>query len=358
MEQYGWVKWGDGRSSQFSISNGTRQGAVLSPIFWSVYTDPLLKRLRALGLGAHVAGLFMGTVCYADDVLLIAPTRSAMQRMLLEIETFAADPNVVFSTDPQPSKSKTKCIFVVGKKRNLSKPAPLLLCGRELPFVKQADHLGNMLTEQGDMDHDAEIKRAKFIQSTVEIREIFKSAAPSEVLKALNVYCSSFYGSCLWDLGGDKAKQLYTAWSTSVKLAWGLPQQTRTYFLQQLLSCGFSSAKVDILTCFVKFFQGLKSSACYEVQVLSRLLSRDMLSVTGKNLRLVQEMTKLNPCTASKAKIRAALEVYELVVVPPLDQWRLPYLTSLLSQRGEAYYAAMEEEEERLTELIDSLVVN
>ena len=92
--------------------------------------------------------------------------------------------------------------------------------------------------------------------------------------------------------------------------------------------------------------------------MLSRLLSRDMLSVTGKNLRLVQEITKLNPCTASKAKIRAALEVYELVVVPPHDQWRLPYLTSLLSQRGEAYYAAMEEEEERLTELIDSLVVN
>ena len=201
MEQYAWVKWGDGRSSQFAISNGTRQGAILSPIFWSVYADPLLKRLRALGLGAHVAGLFMGAVCYADDVLLIAPTRSAMQRMLLEIETFAAESNVVFSTDPLPSKSKTKCIYVVGKKKNLTKPAPLILCGRELPFVKQADHLGNMLTEQGDMDHDAEIKRAKFIHSTVEIRETFKSAAPSEVLKALNVYCSSFYGSCLWDLG-------------------------------------------------------------------------------------------------------------------------------------------------------------
>ena len=50
MEQYSWVKWGDARSSQFGISNGTRQGAILSPIFWSVYADPLLRRLRALGL--------------------------------------------------------------------------------------------------------------------------------------------------------------------------------------------------------------------------------------------------------------------------------------------------------------------
>ena len=33
MEQYSWVKWGDARSSQFGISNGTRQGAILSPLF-------------------------------------------------------------------------------------------------------------------------------------------------------------------------------------------------------------------------------------------------------------------------------------------------------------------------------------
>ena len=88
-------------------------------------------------------------MCYADDVLLIAPTRNAMQRMLLELEDFAAESNITFSTDPVPVKSKSKCIYVVRNKRNLVKPAPLPLCGRELPWVNQADHLGNMLTAQG-----------------------------------------------------------------------------------------------------------------------------------------------------------------------------------------------------------------
>ena len=46
MEPYRWVKWGDARSSQFAISNGARQGAMLSPIFWAIYADPLLKRLH------------------------------------------------------------------------------------------------------------------------------------------------------------------------------------------------------------------------------------------------------------------------------------------------------------------------
>ena len=288
-EQLAWVRWGRNCNSEcFNISNGTRQGAILSPLFWSIYADPLLKRLRALGLGAHVAGLFMGAVCYADDVLLISPTRSAMQWMLYELEDFANESNVMFSTDPLPNKSKTKCIYMVGNKRNLPKPAHLTLCGRDLPFVNQADHLGNTLTEDGDMEHDVEIKRAKFINSAVEIRELFKAAAPSEIVKAMKVYSSSFYGSNLWDLGGYKARQVYTAWNRSVKMVWGLPQQTRSYFLQQLLCCGFSSARVDIFTRYVKFFQGLKASACYEVQVLSRLLARDMQSVTGKNLNLIK----------------------------------------------------------------------
>ena len=290
MEQYSWVRWGDAKSSQFGIANGTRQGAILSPIFWSVYSDPLLHRLRALGLGAHVAGLFVGAVCYADDVLLIAPSRNAMQRMLFELEKFAEESNIEFSTNPIPEKSKTKCIFVSGNKRNMSKPATLTLCGRQLPFVKQADHLGNMLTEAGDMEHDAEVKNAKFINSAVEIRQTFKAAAPSEQVKSLKVYSSSFYGSNLWDLGGSKARRVFSSWNTAVKLAWGLPQQTRTYFLQQLLCCGFSSARVDILTRFVNFFRGLLASASLEVQVLSRLLIRDRMSVTGKNLALIKEL--------------------------------------------------------------------
>ena len=56
MEQYGWVKWGDSKSRQMAIYNGTRQGAILSPIVWSVYADPLLQHLLDLGLVAYIAG--------------------------------------------------------------------------------------------------------------------------------------------------------------------------------------------------------------------------------------------------------------------------------------------------------------
>ena len=253
---------------------------------------------------------------------------------------------------------KTKCLYVVGNKRNLVKPAPLTLCGRVLPYVKQADHLGNVLTEKGDMEHDAAVKRATFIRSSVEIREVFKFAAPEEVLKALKVYSNSFYGSCLWDLGGEKAKQIFSAWDYSVKLVWGCPAWTRTYLLQQILSCGHTSAKVDILTRYVKFFMSLRKSASKEVQVLSRYLGRDVQSVTGSNLRLIQETVKLNPWNISNTNLKVALISAETVEVPMVDRWRLPYLCTLLSQRREASNNALEEEEKRIDELIESLVLN
>ena len=238
------------------------------------------------------------------------------------------------------------------------KPSLLILCGRELPFVRQADHLGNTLTEQGDMEQDAAVKRAKFVQSSVEVRNVFKFADPGEVVKALKTYSSSFYGSCLWDLGGVKAMQVYNTWNTTVKLAGGLPQRTRTYIFQQLLNCGHTSARVDILSRFVKFFHSLRSSASQEVQVLSRFLARDVQSVTGKNLRLVQEITQLNPWTASYGRLKEALVTEELVEVPQVDSWRLPYLCTLLGQRKEAATKALEEEEKRLDYLIQSLVIN
>ena len=70
------------------------------------------------------------------------------------------------------------------------------------------------------MEHDAEIKKAMFINQSVEIRETFNFASPNEVILALKVYCTSFYGCMLWDLGGEKASQLFNAWKTAIKLTW------------------------------------------------------------------------------------------------------------------------------------------
>ena len=59
----------------------------------------------------------MGAVGFCDDILLLAPTRDGIKLMLDTCQLFAAMYNLKLSTDPNPEKSKTKCIFVCGKSR-------------------------------------------------------------------------------------------------------------------------------------------------------------------------------------------------------------------------------------------------
>lgn len=83
----------------------------------------------------------MGALGYSDDLALLAPLRNPMQAMLGVCERFAENVGLIFTTDPVPAKSKTKCIFMCGKQTSLMKPAPLLLNGKQLPWVSSATHL-------------------------------------------------------------------------------------------------------------------------------------------------------------------------------------------------------------------------
>jgi hypothetical protein len=208
------------------------------------------------------------------------------------------------------------------------------------------------------MEHDALIKRATFIAKSVEVREMFHFASPVEVLGAMKVFCCSFYGCMLWDLGGPGASQVFNSWTTAVKLSWAVPRATRTYLVQQVLASGLTSAKVDILARYANFFRGLRKSPCHEVVVMANMAGRDLRSTTGKNLKFLEDCSQLNPWEYSSARIKKELVEKERVVVPNQDQWRVSYLASLLERRQVVQYLGLEEDEEYLSELIDSLCVN
>ena len=205
-EQEAWVRWGSEKSAIFRISNGTRQGSVLSPALFAVYIDDLLQDLRKLGLGCHMGGMWIGAVGFADDILLLAPSRNAMAKMLETCETFATENNLAFSTDPNPEKSKSKCTFMTGPRlRNIRKPAPLQLYGVDLPWVEKATHLGHEIHQDCNMDYDLNCKRGIFIENTTAIRETFSFADPPQILRAIQIYCCDLYGAMLWNLFLNKS---------------------------------------------------------------------------------------------------------------------------------------------------------
>ena len=78
-------------SDQFTVSNGIRQGGVLSPILFSIYLDSLLNDLQGRGIGYFWDHHFVGALAYGDDVVLLAPYPSALRMMLQTCEEFAVN---------------------------------------------------------------------------------------------------------------------------------------------------------------------------------------------------------------------------------------------------------------------------
>ena len=64
------------------MSNCVRQGSVLSPVLFSVNIDSLLDRLAESSAGCYWGHRSAGALCYADDLVLLAPTASALRQML------------------------------------------------------------------------------------------------------------------------------------------------------------------------------------------------------------------------------------------------------------------------------------
>ena len=355
---HSWVKPGDDPRTVLFFYK-TRQGSVASPAFWSVYLDPLFALLRESGFGCHIGGVFVGVVGYADDLLLLAPTRDAAQKMLEICEAFTIQNNIQFSTNEDPSKSKSKALYVVGPQgRALSRPVPLVLCGQPLPWVERAEHLGHTLHQDGLMRQDCREKRAQFIDSSVKVREAFRFAHPLEQILATEKYCTSLYGSNLWDLSSPEAEMVFAAWRTGHKLAWKVHRGCRSYLVQQVLAPHMTSLRVQTLCKFRGFFRSLLDSPSSEVAVVARLAARDLRSSVGTNLALLQRETGLDPWVIGAGHLRAALLGADKVVVPDVDKWRVPYLERLLAERLQAYYIADTLAEEQLTVLINSLVFN
>ena len=99
--------------------------------------------------------------------------------------------NLELSTDPNPAKSESKCIYFTGKARNVVLPEPLHLRGEQLPWVTTVEHLGHTLQQDCTIDLDDRRKRASFIDKSSDIRDTFHFAHPEQVMKLNYLLCSN-----------------------------------------------------------------------------------------------------------------------------------------------------------------------
>ena len=94
-EQKMQMRWNSVLSDSFHISNGVRQGGVLSPSLFSLYMNSLSENLNRLRVGCYI-GDKLNHVFFAGDICLLAPSLNGLQDLVDMCTAYAKAHKIFF----------------------------------------------------------------------------------------------------------------------------------------------------------------------------------------------------------------------------------------------------------------------
>ena len=268
------VRWDKSLSNSFSVSNGVRQGGVLSPILFSVYLDGLLQKLADSGAGCHWGHLFAGAVCYADDIVLLAPCPSALRILLNICSTYASTHGLRFNA----KKTQLICFHLCQ-----SHPViPTVVHNNVvLQYSNEVTHLGHILTP--DLDDKNDIIRAvkDLNRKANSLFCIFRVVDPFVKCFLFKSYCLSLYGCSLWSHSSSSLKLCEVALKKSLRKLWCLPRKSHSTIVHCV-------AQIDTISAIaLSRFHSLRCSALSSssplVKSVFSVSSSIVYSFTGYN---------------------------------------------------------------------------
>jgi hypothetical protein len=80
------VQWGSVYSRWFKLRCGVRQGGVLSPYLFALYIDVVIDKVKQQRIGCCIGSFCLSILLYADDMLLLAPSLEALQKLVFICE--------------------------------------------------------------------------------------------------------------------------------------------------------------------------------------------------------------------------------------------------------------------------------
>ena len=142
----------------------------------------LFARLRKMNFGCHINNIFLGCLCYADDILLISPSVSALQMMLNICDDVGKELAITFN----PMKSS--CIMF-GSGYAKYNPSSMILFNSELSWAKNLTYLGIVIKTGKVFDIDINQSRRKFYASVNSILERCKYASKIVKIEIFEKQC-------------------------------------------------------------------------------------------------------------------------------------------------------------------------
>lgn len=105
------VKFGNIETDFFKVDEGVKQGCVLSPVLFCIFISEFSKLLKKYDLGVRIHDVCIGSLFWADDVVLLANDENKLNRMLEVAAQFASDWRLSFNHD--------KCNVLVSDRKSV-----------------------------------------------------------------------------------------------------------------------------------------------------------------------------------------------------------------------------------------------
>ena len=169
---------------QCKVTNGVRQGGILSPYLYNVYVDELSEELNKCNVGCNLNGHLINHIMYADDLVLISPSSAGLSQLLHECEKFGTRHDLKYN-----AKKSAVMIYRSMTLKGCTIPN-FKLNGIILHVVASYKYLGNYITY--DLSDDDDINRQRrtlFVQGNIILRQ-FNMCSLGVKLTLFRTYCS------------------------------------------------------------------------------------------------------------------------------------------------------------------------
>ena len=172
---YACVKWGNLWSNIFTIKFGVRQGSVLSPVLFAIYIDDVSKCSKFYR--------YSYVILYADDILLLAPTVTLLDRLFTtcEVELTYLDMAI---------NSKKSCCLRVGSR--CDRPCNNLCTsgGHLIPWVDEMRYLGLFIVRSHTFKCSLDYAKRSFYRAVNGIfGRIGRTASEEVILELIKSKC-------------------------------------------------------------------------------------------------------------------------------------------------------------------------
>ena len=201
-------------------------------ILFCIYMDELLVKLSQCGVGCFIGTNFVGALAYADDIVLLAPSPSAMRKLLAVCESYALDFDILFNA----SKSNYLVIIPTSKQslRMQMNNCCFSIGGNPVVRVESYVHLGHIVNCKLTDDGDILFRRNCFIEQSNNVLCYFNKLDMCVRIKLFKSFCSSIYGCELWSLADNAIEDFCVAWRKALRRVLNLPLDSHSYLLPLL----------------------------------------------------------------------------------------------------------------------------